>query len=110
MGSALAALSSNKNESDLTRLWHMRLGHVSEKGMLILSKQGLLGGHKVAELGFCEHIIFGKQRRVSFSKAVHNTKSSLDYLHADCWWPSQVPSLGGGRYFLSIVDDYSRMT
>ncbi|KAJ9538194.1 hypothetical protein OSB04_030927 [Centaurea solstitialis] len=110
VGSVTPAHSLVENESDLTRLWHMRLGHVSEKGMVILSKKGLLGGHKVAELAFCEHCIFGKQRRVSFSKAVHTTKSTLDYLHADCWGPSQVPSFGGGRYFLSIVDDYSRMT
>ncbi|KAJ9563977.1 LOW QUALITY PROTEIN: hypothetical protein OSB04_009137 [Centaurea solstitialis] len=110
VGSAAPAHSLVENESDLTRLWHMRLGHVSEKGMVILSKKGLLGGHKVADLAFCEHCIFGKQRRVSFSKAVHTTKSTLDYLHADCWGPSQVPSLGGGRYFLSIIDDYSRMT
>ncbi|KAJ9541754.1 hypothetical protein OSB04_028260 [Centaurea solstitialis] len=107
VGSAAPAHSLLENESDLTRLWHMRLGHVSEKGMVILSKKGLLGGQ---ERAFCEHCIFGKQRRVSFSKAVHTTKSALDYLHADCWGPSQVPSLGGGRYFLSIIDDYSRMT
>ncbi|GKF54473.1 retrovirus-related pol polyprotein from transposon TNT 1-94 [Tanacetum coccineum] len=25
------------------KLWHMRLGHMSEKGMVILSKRGLLG-------------------------------------------------------------------
>ncbi|GKA69528.1 hypothetical protein Tco_0775592 [Tanacetum coccineum] len=28
----------------------------------------------------------------------------------DLWGPSQVESLGGKRYFLSIVDDYSRRT
>nr|GFA49972.1 hypothetical protein [Tanacetum cinerariifolium] len=35
-----------KSNSDLTKLWHMRLGHMSEKGMVILSKQGLLDKHK----------------------------------------------------------------
>ncbi|KAJ9552349.1 hypothetical protein OSB04_016394 [Centaurea solstitialis] len=108
--SAAPAHSSIENESDFTRLWHMRLGHVSEKGMIILGKKGILGSHKVADLAFCVHCIFGKQRRASFPKAVHTTKSTLDYLHADYWGPSQVPSLGGGRYFLSIIDDYSRMT
>ncbi|GKA57424.1 retrovirus-related pol polyprotein from transposon TNT 1-94 [Tanacetum coccineum] len=32
----------------------------------------------------------------------------IDYVHSDLWGPSQVESLGGKRYFLSIVDDYSR--
>nr|GEW58627.1 hypothetical protein [Tanacetum cinerariifolium] len=32
----------------------------------------------------------------------------IDYVHSDLWSPSQVESLGGKRYFLSIIDDYSR--
>ena len=41
---------SEQLESDQTKLWHMRLTHSSEKGMSVLSKQGLLEGHKVAKL------------------------------------------------------------
>ncbi|GJW20938.1 retrovirus-related pol polyprotein from transposon TNT 1-94 [Tanacetum coccineum] len=108
--SSASVSCTEKSNSDLTKLWHMRLGHMSEKGMVILSKRGLLDNHKVANLEFCEHCVMGKQKRVSFSKAIHQTKGTLDYLHADCWGPSRVPSLGGARYFLSIIDDFSRMT
>nr|KYP40581.1 Retrovirus-related Pol polyprotein from transposon TNT 1-94 [Cajanus cajan] len=101
---------AEKNIPDLTYLWHMRLGHMSERGMMILSKQQLLGNHTVKELRFYDHCIFGKEHRIKFPKAQHSTKSTLDYIHSDCWGPSQVPSLGGGRYFLSIIDEYSRMT
>nr|GEZ14009.1 retrovirus-related Pol polyprotein from transposon TNT 1-94 [Tanacetum cinerariifolium] len=52
------------------------------KGMVILSKHGLLDNHK----------------------------ATLNYLHADCWGPSRVPSLDGAWYFLSMIDDFSRMT
>ncbi|RZB99644.1 Callose synthase 7 isoform B [Glycine soja] len=104
------ASRSNKSIPDLTQLWHMRLGHMSEKGMMILQKQQLLGNQKLDELKFCEHHVFGKQHRIKFPKAIHTTKGTLDYIHADCWGPTRVPSLGGGRYFLSIIDDYSRMT
>ena len=31
-------------------LWHLRLGNMSEKGLEILSKRGLLGNHKVKPL------------------------------------------------------------
>nr|GEW94271.1 retrotransposon protein, putative, Ty1-copia subclass [Tanacetum cinerariifolium] len=34
----------------------------------------------------------------------------IDYVHSDLRGPSQVESLGGKRYFLSIVDDYSKRT
>nr|GEV55290.1 retrovirus-related Pol polyprotein from transposon TNT 1-94 [Tanacetum cinerariifolium] len=109
IGSASVSFSEKSN-SDLTMLWHMRLGHMSEKGMVILSKRELLDNHKVANLEFCEHCVIEKQKRVSFSKTIHQIKATLDYLHADCWGPSRVPSFGGARYFLSIIDDFSRMT
>ena len=35
-------------------------------------------------------------------------KVCIEYLHADLWRPSQTPTLGGNRYFLSIVDDFTR--
>ena len=96
--------------SDMSKLWHMRLGHMSQRGMQILSSRGLLEGHKISDFGFCEHCTFGKLHRSKFGKAIHRTKSTLDYIHSDCWGPSRVQSLGGCRYFLSIIDDYSRMT
>ena len=43
-------------------------------------------------------------------KVMHTTKAILDYVHSDYWGPSRVPSLGGEKCFLSIIDDYSRMT
>ena len=32
----------------------------------------------------------------------------MDYIHSDIWGPSQVPSHGGARYFISFIDDFSR--
>ncbi|KAK3038286.1 hypothetical protein RJ639_029874 [Escallonia herrerae] len=37
---AAAVASSSDIDSDTTKLWHMRLGHMSERGMDVLSKQG----------------------------------------------------------------------
>ncbi|KAL6124839.1 hypothetical protein ACLB2K_077348 [Fragaria x ananassa] len=48
--------------------------------------------------------------RRKFPKAIHRTKGTLDYIHSDCWGPSRVDSSGGHRYFVSMIDDYSRMT
>ena len=108
-GSANVA-SSVVHQDDLTRLWHMRLGHMGERGLQILSKEDLLGGHKIKNLEFCEHCVFGKLHRSKFPKAVHRTKGTLDYIHSDCWGPSRIESLGGHIFFMSIIDNYSRMT
>ncbi|GKD22034.1 retrovirus-related pol polyprotein from transposon TNT 1-94 [Tanacetum coccineum] len=50
----------------------------------------------------------GKAGAVWQEKSRHTTHGVIDYVHSDLWGPSQVESLGGKRYFLSIVDDYSR--
>ncbi|KAL5790253.1 hypothetical protein ACOSQ2_005141 [Xanthoceras sorbifolium] len=42
-GSA-AVSKSSMPDSEVTKLWHMRLGHMSEKGLTLLSKRGLLCG------------------------------------------------------------------
>lgn len=89
-----------------TLLWHARLGHVSEKGLMELNKQGLLGSSPLGSLGLCEHYIFGKATRVSFARGRHTSKGILDYVHSDLWGLEKMPSLGGVRYFLSIVDDF----
>lgn len=52
--------------------------------------------------------MFGKTTKVSFKTAIHQTKQTLDYVHSDLWEPSRVPLHGGAKYFLSIIDDYSR--
>ncbi|XP_071933679.1 uncharacterized mitochondrial protein AtMg00300-like [Coffea arabica] len=111
IGSAAAAVASSEDRKyDMTKLWHIRLGHMSGRGMQILSKRDLLEGHKVTDLGFCEHCTFSKLYHRKFGKAIHRTKGTLDYTHSDYWGLSRVESLGGCRYFLSMIDGYSRMT
>ncbi|KAG8476956.1 hypothetical protein CXB51_030500 [Gossypium anomalum] len=39
-----AIVSSSLSDNDITKLWHMRLGHMSENDMVELSKRGLLDG------------------------------------------------------------------
>lgn len=86
----------------------MRLGHMSEKWMTILSKKGCLGSAGTGKLDFCDHCIFEKRKRVSFSKAKHRTQGIFDYIYSDLWGPSKVPYLGGKRYMLTFVDDFLR--
>ncbi|KAJ4701136.1 Retrovirus-related Pol polyprotein from transposon TNT 1-94 [Melia azedarach] len=110
LSSSVAVASSEIDKDNMTKLWHMRLGHMSARGMQILSKWDLLCGHKIKDLEFCEHCIFGKLHRSKFPKAIHRTKGTLDYIHSDCWGPSRVESLESHRYFVSMIDDFSRMT
>ena len=31
-------------------------------------------------------------------------------IHSDVWGPSKVPTLSGSHWFLTFIDDYTRMT
>ena len=95
-------------ETDHTKLWHLRLGHMSEKGLLELSKKGLFRGQAIGSMEFCEHCVLGKQRRVSFKAAIHRTKSTFDYVYLDLWGPSRESSTRESRYLLTIIDNYSK--
>ncbi|GKV43027.1 hypothetical protein SLEP1_g50368 [Rubroshorea leprosula] len=103
-----AMSTSSRPDRDVTQLWHMRLGHMSERGMMELSKRGLLCGRKIGKLDFCEHYVYGKQCRLQFGKGVHQTQGTVDYIHSDLWGPSPVASKGGVVYMLTFIDDYSR--
>ena len=103
-----AAVSEADKVAEMSRLWHMRLGHAGEKSLQTLAMQGLLRGAKTCKLDFCEQCVLGKQKRVKFGTAIHNTEGILDYIHTDVWGPTKTASLGGKHYFVTFVDDFSR--
>ena len=103
-----AAVSKAYKVAEMSRLWHMRLGHAEEKSLQTLAMQGLLKGAKTCKLDFCEQCVMGKQKRVKFGTAIHNTEGILDCIHTDVWGPTKTASLGGKHYFVTFVDDFSR--
>ncbi|KAI4347993.1 hypothetical protein L6164_008758 [Bauhinia variegata] len=107
VGIAATAVEADK-EAEMTKLWHMRLGHAGEKSLQTLAKQGLLKGVKNCKMDFCEQCVLGKQTRVKFANAIHNTKGIMDYIHSDVCGPAKTTSLGNKHYFVTFVDDFSR--
>ena len=73
-----------------------------------MNKLNVFGKDIVTKLDFCENCILGKQHRLSFNLSTYKSKSILDYVHANLWGPAKVQTQGGNRYFISIIDDYSR--
>jgi hypothetical protein len=94
-----------------TTLWHHRLGHMSEKGMHILYKRNLFPDLKQIDLDFCEHCVYGKQKRVTFLRVGKEKKNErLELVHTDVWGPAQVSSLGVSHYYVTFIDDETRKT
>ena len=68
----LGGATTIEPELDNTTLWHMRLGHMGEHGMMELHKRKLLKGIKTCKLEFCKYCVFGK-KKMSFKKVTHKT-------------------------------------
>ncbi|KAE8667244.1 hypothetical protein F3Y22_tig00112428pilonHSYRG00010 [Hibiscus syriacus] len=98
----VASCSSNS-----AMLWHQKLGHMSEQGMKVLVEQKLLPGLTKVSLPLCDHCITSKQHRLKFNTSNSRGKSVLELVHSDVW-QAPVTSLGGAKYFVSFIDDYSR--
>ena len=58
----------------------------------------------------CEACQLGKQHQLPFPNERNRSRNKLDLIHSDVWGPTQNVSLGGSRYFVSFIDDYTRHT
>ena len=98
-------VASNGEES--TMKWHLKLGHMSEQALKILSEQKLLLGLKSVSLPFCEHCVTSKQHGLKFNRSIARSKCILDLIPSDVW---ELPdmSMGGAKYMVTFIDDYSR--
>ena len=96
---------------DLTMFWHRPLGNIDEKGPHVIHSKGMVKGIPDCsfELNFCEHFIYGKQNLVSFPNKAIREKDLLELVHSDVFRPVSLPSLGGSSYYVSLIDDFSRM-
>src|ERR1044071_7327378 len=57
------------------------------------------------------HCVMGKQVKNSFKSKNHvSTSNPLELIHMDICGPMRIQSIGGSKYILVLVDDYSRFT
>lgn len=82
---------------------------MSERALNEIQKKGVFGNDKIRSLGFCKDYLLTKAFKLKFEIAIYPTKDKLGYIHFDLWRLTQVTSLGGRMYFLSFIDDFSRI-
>ena len=105
IGDVVAIAAGNDDAS----LWHNRLGPMSQKGMKEPLSKGKLPKLKNVHFDMCESCMMGKQKKLSFLTGGRKLKATkLDLVHINLWGPSPVASLGGSRYYITFIDDYSR--
>ncbi|CAI7877590.1 unnamed protein product, partial [Closterium sp. NIES-53] len=100
-----------------TLLWHHRLGHPSLprlRGMasrtLVSSLPRSLPPLPPGPAPTCVPCVEGWQRAAPHSSTIPLIEAPLQTLHMDVRGPTRVRGQGHERYFLKVVDDYSRYT
>ncbi|KAK2987349.1 hypothetical protein RJ640_023650 [Escallonia rubra] len=101
-GAAATTLSSDI-DSNTTKLWHMRLGHMSEMDIYVLSKQDLLGSKKIGKLDFCEHCVFGKQCRENEEPQEQQYNIARNIPRREIRPPQKYGYADMGAYALSVA-------
>ncbi|CAI7874993.1 unnamed protein product, partial [Closterium sp. NIES-54] len=103
--------------SHQTLLWHHRLGHPSLPRLRGMASRVLVSGlpRSLPPLPSgptptCVPCVEGRQRAAPHSSTFPPTEAPLQTLHMDAWGPARVRGQGHERYFLLVVDDYSRYT
>jgi hypothetical protein len=95
-------------------LWHRRLAYVCMRNLHKLQKEGHILG--LMNIAFEKDMSFGACQAGKQVGAPHHAKTimtitrPLEMLHIDLFGPTTYISIGGNKYGLVIVDDYSRFT
>jgi hypothetical protein len=104
-------INCNKATIDESEQWHQRLGHLNFTNMFkIASKEVVKDLPKMKDAGkrVCGPCQLGKQTRTAHKKTLGIlTSRNLELLQMDLMGPTRSSSLGGKKYILVIVDDYS---
>ncbi|GJT76412.1 zf-CCHC domain-containing protein [Tanacetum coccineum] len=99
--------SINSISKDL-HLWHSRLGHPSvhvqkQIKSIPITPSDVTNFH-------CDICPLAKQTALPFPSSIFHAKSNFELVHADTWGPYKSSTLNHCKYFLTLVDDYSRTT
>ena len=93
----------------MLELWHHRFGHANFKQVAKVSKLEAIEGlpkFGKAKKTICDACQMGKQTKASHHK-VNVTSRCLELLYVDLMGPTRTESLGGKRYIMVIVDNFS---
>ncbi|XP_019242470.1 PREDICTED: uncharacterized protein LOC109222582, partial [Nicotiana attenuata] len=108
---SLSSSVSSCNEATLSKMdivWHQRLAHVPfvrMKGIFAISSS--LSSKQQFP---CEICPMARQTRLPFPDSSIHSTHPFQHIHVNSWGPYHTPTYSGSRYFLTIVDDFSRST
>nr|GEY74080.1 ribonuclease H-like domain-containing protein [Tanacetum cinerariifolium] len=87
-------------------LWHNRLGHPADEVLNVLKND--LNMTKSTNVSTCEVCHRAKQTKDPIFLSDNKSKKLSELIYLDLWGLYNVTNIEGFKYFLTIVDDFSR--
>ena len=104
---------ASRSEETKEWIWHRRYGHLGARNLERIAKEQLVDGfdYDAAKTpSFCEPCVDGKQCRMSFPKTGgERSEELLGVVHSDICGKIETKSLSGAEYFVTFIDDKSRV-
>jgi hypothetical protein len=94
-------------DSESSKLWHCRLGHISRGRIECLVKESILTPLEFSDLDQCVDCIIGKYVKQS-KKCAKRSIGVLEIIHTDICGPLPGMSVDGFDSFITFTDEYSR--
>ncbi|KAK3003051.1 hypothetical protein RJ639_019816 [Escallonia herrerae] len=94
------------SESESYELWHRRMGHSSSQPLIHLSTVPVVSPSLKT---ICDVCCRAKHTRTVFPDSIGHVMDIFGLIHCDIWGPYRVSTISGAKYFLTIVNDYSRV-
>jgi hypothetical protein len=83
------------NDLNSTFIWHCRLGHINEKRIERLHKDGLLSSFDFEAFGTCESCLLGKMTKTPVTGQSGRVSDLLGLVHTDVCGPMSSVARGG---------------
>ena len=109
--SAETAYVDKTRRNETADLWHMRLSHVSYSKLDMMMKKSMLKGLPQLEVrtdSICAGCQYGKAHHLPYEESKFKAKEPLELIHSDVLGPITQASIGGMKYMVTFIDDFSR--
>jgi hypothetical protein len=93
-------------------LWHKRMSHMHFYNLVKVNKREAV--REMPQItkptnSLCKQCQQGKQTKTRFKSNEYSTTRPHEIMHTDLVGPTKTNGLKGERYFMLLVDDYTRM-
>ncbi|CAN0870173.1 Retrovirus-related Pol polyprotein from transposon TNT 1-94 [Linum grandiflorum] len=93
---------------DQIMLWHTRLGHPSFGYLERLLPKLFM--NKSSRSLQCETCQMAKHTRSIYSGVKYRPTQPFAVIHSDIWGPTRVKNINGAKWFVTFIDDHTRLT